>query len=292
MLKKTSRILLIVVLSSLLTVVFSSSLWAETVSINPSQDAYVRKYIPDDIYLDDSLRTGVATWSPSAAYNGGDTHAFIQFNLSGLPDTITKATLRLYSHYSQAGFYPEGVLELFVVNASWQQSSLTWNTQPSWDSAVSASVPFHINDEYVELDLTDLYGQWVNGLTNNGVMLNTSGSDEAGSCSGNGEWNCRPGMFFSSRADSGVRPVLVIEYEEEPEPTNIVIGDCDTGVMDQQYEGAWISDMISDCADQAENHGNFVSCIAELANTLKKADVISGKEMGAIVSCAAKADIP
>ena len=291
--KKMKSYVLLLTLIGLASCLGSSPVGAETASFGPAQDAYVRKYYPADVFLDSSLRTGVATWTPSSPYNGGNAHAFIQFDLTGLPETVTRAVLRLYSHSSQGGYYPEGLLELFAVTGSWQESLLTWNSQPGWEGAVSASAPFTIYDQYVELDLTDLYGQWKNGLANFGVMLNTAGSEEAGSCYGNGEWNCRPGMFYSSRAEAEeVRPVLIIEYEVAPEPANIVIGDCDTGVLDLEYEGAWVSELIAECASQASNHGDFVSCVSHLANDLKKAGLISGKEMGAIVSCAAQSDIP
>jgi len=75
--------------------------------------------------------------------------------------------------------------------------------------------------------------------------------------------------------------------------SNVFIGDCDTGVQDQVYNGKLISDWIGDCAAaDVKNHGNFVSCVAELTNELKKVGVITGKDKGAIQSCAAQADIP
>ena len=36
-----------------------------------------------------------------------------------------------------------------------------------------------------------------------------------------------------------------------------------------------------------ENHGAFVSCVADLTNSLKKAGALSGQQKGAIQSCAA-----
>ena len=46
------------------------------------------------------------------------------------------------------------------------------------------------------------------------------------------------------------------------------------------------------CADDANNHGQFVSCVAQLTNFLKQQGIITGQEKGAIQSCAAQADIP
>jgi len=72
----------------------------------------------------------------------------------------------------------------------------------------------------------------------------------------------------------------------------IVIDGCDTGVLDRNYNGKSITEMILECADNAKNHGQFVSCVAELTNTLKKAGVITGAEKGAIQSCAAQSNLP
>lgn len=58
------------------------------------------------------------------------------------------------------------------------------------------------------------------------------------------------------------------------------------------HRGMLISKWINQCADDAKNHGKFVSCVSSLTNALKKDAIISGKDKGAIVSCAAQADIP
>ena len=83
--------------------------------------------------------------------------------------------------------------------------------------------------------------------------------------------------------------------DQEPDKDvnrRIVIGECDTGVVDRSYEGKLISEWIRGCADGAKNHGQFVRCVADLTNRLKKARTISSKEKGAIQSTAAQANIP
>ncbi len=85
-------------------------------------------------------------------------------------------------------------------------------------------------------------------------------------------------------------------YLVEYEPQSITIDGCDTGVKDVLFwdqAGVFsISDLITQCATGATNHGQFVSCVAELTNRLKAEGVITGKQKGAIQSCAAKAAIP
>ena len=73
----------------------------------------------------------------------------------------------------------------------------------------------------------------------------------------------------------------------------VTIDGCDSGVQNMLLDdGCTISDLISQCADDADNHGEFVSCVSHLTNDLKKDGIISGKEKGKIQSCTAKADIP
>jgi hypothetical protein len=73
----------------------------------------------------------------------------------------------------------------------------------------------------------------------------------------------------------------------------VVIDGCDSGVANTTFPtGCTISDRVQECADGAQNHGSFVSCVADLTNELKTAGVITGQQKGAIQSCAAQADIP
>ncbi len=73
----------------------------------------------------------------------------------------------------------------------------------------------------------------------------------------------------------------------------VVIDGWDSGVENVLLEdGCTISDLISECADEADNHGEFVSAVSHTTNSLKKEGIISGKDKGKIQKCAAKADIP
>lgn len=74
---------------------------------------------------------------------------------------------------------------------------------------------------------------------------------------------------------------------------NIIIGGCNTGVLDQLLgNGGDISGQINECAAIAKNHGQFVSCVSHLTNSLEKAGIIKGKQKGAIQSCTGRANIP
>ena len=80
--------------------------------------------------------------------------------------------------------------------------------------------------------------------------------------------------------------------EPDPTPEGIIVDGCETGVEDQLFQGKLISEWIEDCAENAKNHGRFVRCVAHTTNDMREAGVITPQEGGAIVSCAAQADIP
>jgi len=74
----------------------------------------------------------------------------------------------------------------------------------------------------------------------------------------------------------------------------IVIDGCDSGVANVMpgTDGCTMSDQIAECAEEAANHGAFVSCVAHATNAWKNAGLISGNQKGKIQSCAAKAVFP
>ena len=73
----------------------------------------------------------------------------------------------------------------------------------------------------------------------------------------------------------------------------VSINGCDSGVSNLLLDdGCTISDLIADCAANASNHGQFVSCVADLSNWLKSEGMINGREKGAIQRCAAQANLP
>jgi hypothetical protein len=67
----------------------------------------------------------------------------------------------------------------------------------------------------------------------------------------------------------------------------IIIGECDTGVVDKEIEeGLTMSDLIDECAISADGkQGKFASCVSKLTNEWKKEGLINGREKGAIQSC-------
>lgn len=73
--------------------------------------------------------------------------------------------------------------------------------------------------------------------------------------------------------------------------TTVVIDGCDSGVPNPVFpSGCTIPDLVATrCAAGPSNHGQFVSCVSQLTNHLKKAGAITGQQKGAIRRCSAHA---
>lgn len=75
--------------------------------------------------------------------------------------------------------------------------------------------------------------------------------------------------------------------------TQVVIAGCNTGVPNSGLAtGCTISDLISECAENAVTHEDFTGCVAHATNDLRKAGVITNKQKADIQKCAAQAPIP
>jgi hypothetical protein len=77
-----------------------------------------------------------------------------------------------------------------------------------------------------------------------------------------------------------------------PLPTTIMVGGVDTGIIDALYEDQLISEQIRQCEGEAKNHGQFVSCVAHLANELTREGLITKEDRTLLQRCAARARIP
>ena len=105
----------------------------------------------------------------------------------------------------------------------------------------------------------------------NGPRLSVGCIDSDGDCIPDNEDNC---------------PESVLD-------TTVIIDGCESDVENVLVNnGCKMSDLIYECADIAENHGKFASCVTHLTNDWKKHGLISESEKDTIQSCAAQANIP
>jgi hypothetical protein len=128
--------------------------------------------------------------------------------------TITSAALELYRF---EGFSDTGItLDAHRILSSWVETA-TYSTQPTYGSSAESSALVTTNGWY-SWDLTSLVQSWVNGsVTNNGVAIYDHGSSFYQ-------------RFYSSDANTDLRPRLTIEYENAnnavPEPASLALLAC------------------------------------------------------------------
>lgn len=97
------------------------------------------------------------------------------------------------------------------------------------------------------------------------------------------------GISFAAEHFAAVR----ILGEIDDVLNDVFIDGCDSGITDVVLTGgSTISELVAECGEGATNHGQFVSCIAHLANDLNKNKTITAQQKSALRRCAAQAHIP
>ena len=135
----------------------------------------------------------------------------MEFDLSSIPSsaTVSEATLRLF--YDGCDFGPDAVdVGIYEVMSSWAESTLSWNTQPSFAGIAEDVVSLACagaTGVYVEWDITGLVQDWVSGsVPNHGAVIRAV--EEVG---GSGRLLAE---FGSREGTIGEQPQLVVSYVE------------------------------------------------------------------------------
>ena len=75
--------------------------------------------------------------------------------------------------------------------------------------------------------------------------------------------------------------------------TTVTVAGCETEVPNIMFNnGCTLSDLLGLCAESAASHGDYVSCVASVANGVNQGGGISGAHKGRIQSCVAGAEVP
>ncbi|MHC5004449.1 MAG: hypothetical protein ACYTJ0_15155, partial [Planctomycetota bacterium] len=107
------------------------------------------------------------------------------------------------------------------------------------------------------------------------------------------------GLYFDNVTVAGVAAVVDSDGDGVPDgedecsdsdlAATVVVGGRDSGVPNHLLEdGCTVTDLLAECRDWALNHGEYVSCAAELLNDLKAQKLIRGREKGRIQRLVAK----
>jgi hypothetical protein len=136
---------------------------------------------------------------------------YVQFDLSSIPSgaTVLEATLRLF--YDDCDFGPDAVdVGTYEVTSPWAESTLSWNTQPSFAGTAEDVVSLACagaTGVYVEWDVTGLVQDWVSGSApNHGVAMKAVVEV--------GDSGRLLAAFASREGTIGERPQLVVSYVE------------------------------------------------------------------------------
>jgi hypothetical protein len=176
------------------------------------KDTYIRASTPDTNYDGSYLSVFVDSGALSR-------QALIQFDLTSIPTSsvVSSAILTLTNEENRIS---TDTLAVHRLTQAWVEAQATWNiysTGNSWASAVgdydaTADATFvapALIDQTVDVDITTLVQEWVNGTSNLGLLLKVQ------TISAN-----KGGVFESSdNATAGRRPKLVVTYG--PPPTAI-----------------------------------------------------------------------
>jgi hypothetical protein len=104
-------------------VLFSSLVYAETITLYPSDDAYVDSSTPSTNYGKNAY---------SYVDNDAIQRTFLKWNINNLSDeTIQKANVYLYALGHQFGAYTYLIPYRINNGLNWEESNITWNNQPS-----------------------------------------------------------------------------------------------------------------------------------------------------------------
>jgi hypothetical protein len=97
-----------------------------------------------------------------------------------------------------------------------------------------------------------------------------------------------PSITGSLRANQNLDLTPALMHDIGWQLATLKIGGCDTGVANALPNGELLHVSVESCAAGATNSGQFVSCVNTVTNAANKAGLITGRQKGAITSCAAK----
>ena len=132
---------------------------------NPTGDVYIKHTVPDDTfdiaYL--SVRNEYGAYGAGYAWDG-----LIKFDVSSMPPSdIYSATLYMY-YWSFQDTNPAGrPITLYRVTSDWDETSVTWNTQPSYASQPTTSSKVPSSYGWMSWDVTDDVINFINGNETN-----------------------------------------------------------------------------------------------------------------------------
>jgi hypothetical protein len=187
---------------------------------------------------------GARAWTYSGAPN--QARGLIDFDLSSLPNNVTitdaKLTLVPYINGATNPMTGENAITISRVTQTWDEQSVTWDTQPTTDNSFQVNLPSSNNaNNYEFIDVTALINDRKNNPTQNfGMMIQLVT-----------EQHYRAAAFASSdNADVTLHPKLEITYSngQGNGPLNSPQGTDYLGIVGPQTI-CWVDDLPSNRYD-------------------------------------------
>jgi hypothetical protein len=140
-----------------------------TTTFNPSADAYVNSGSPASNF--GSLTTLRADASP-------DIHSYLRFDVQGLPGTVTRVTLRIFTNSSSSTGYEVRN----VTDNTWGELTINYSNAPAVGPVTATSGPF-ATGVWTTVDITPLIsgnGTYTIALTTTNATAFSLASRESG----------------------------------------------------------------------------------------------------------------
>ncbi len=174
---------------------------AETLELAPLQDAYICCCKPDS-----TNPNGGADYLYHGQYGSCFDRTLIQWDLSSVPPgaSIVSATMELYCE----AFYGSktGNPIYYMINESWDELTVTFNTQPDYDTTLPLTAVWPDAGTWYNVDVAEFVEEWVVGTHDNfGIYCFCEGTTGT----------CVPGFWSGDYQDESLRPRLVVEYFPE-----------------------------------------------------------------------------
>ncbi len=179
-----------------------------TENFSTTDDAYTREH-PNG----QDVNYGIYDNLECKEQDGYSQYIYLKFDISSAGSSIQSATLKLYGS-SSSGDQSTSVYD--VTDNSWDETTITWNNQPTASSTASDNQTVTTTAQYYEWDLTSLISDKKNaGLNTVSLMVqnntstkvnfnareNTSNQPELVVTSGGGTSNQAPAVSITNPAD-------------------------------------------------------------------------------------------
>jgi hypothetical protein len=142
-----------------------SAVWADTVELPLTDDAYINANKPD-------LNTG--TWEWIVVHRYGPKYGLVRFDAASIAgQEVSEATLTFYLN----SLASNGTISVHAITSGWNEATVTWNNQPPAETTATAIVNLTTAEveSVIAIDVTAAVQRWADGsLADAGFLIITN----------------------------------------------------------------------------------------------------------------------